>query len=185
MHTRRSVPQPQLPPVSMAPGEQSPIMPQPPSSTQRPDVHTWRCWPQRSQGIVRATLPSVQSQSVGAVQAAQTVSVQRWTPEPQSLMQVRSAVEPTVASPSSQSRLTGTPSLSRSSSGVAQAPATQICGATHAGVQAPTIASARSAASPPPSLSVEKPSPPWAQADNEMSAATPRMRLNDQRMGGI
>lgn len=77
VQTRRSVPQPQLPPSSIEPGEHSPIMPQPPSSTHRPLVQTCRCWPQRSQGIVRATLSSVQSQSVGAVQAAHTVSVQR------------------------------------------------------------------------------------------------------------
>lgn len=114
-HVRACVPQlPQVPPISTSPIEHGPPPTHTPSSRQTPPSQTCRCVPQCIQGTVRGASPSVQSQLVGAVQAAQAPSVQRSTPSAHDELHGRSAMRPTLALASSQSTSEGTPSMSRS-----------------------------------------------------------------------
>lgn len=125
LQVRCSVPHPHAPPVSVAPGVQIPSPVHAPSFTHVPPTQTWRCVPQRPQGIVRGAEPSAQSHVVGASHSPHTPSMQSRRPAPQLLVQSLSMERPTPGSASSQSIAAGTPSSSASSSPETHTPSRQ------------------------------------------------------------
>lgn len=105
---------PQVVPMSTSPGLHTPEPMHAPSSTHAPPEQICRCVPHIPQSRDRGVEPSTQSHVSGAVQVAHTPPVQRSTPAPHELEHSRSALEPTLASPSSQSTAASTPSPSAS-----------------------------------------------------------------------
>jgi len=141
--------------------------------------------PQRAHGIVRAGVPAVQSQSVGAVQAAHSPAVQISTPAPQAPLHGRSALSRTVGSVSSQSSAVDTPSPSASMAAIWHRPEMQTSGEMQAGSQPELPESVR----PASRRVVEGGEPPFAHPRTKIigsaQARTGRTGKEAMRMLGL